>query len=363
MIDQVRNILKDNIRLRLSLISAVILGLLTHAYAYFSDMYGFDNISIVGSFINPIDAASGTKWLGGFPNALTFYIGAPWLCGIWTIILLAFTSYALVEIFDISNTVGIWLASGICVTNLAIISAHTYQAGELYHAVTYFLAVLAVFVVRKEKTICRGVCSSLLVAATCALYGSYAHVIVTLFACIIIYKVVFREDIRKLFYKAITYVLVTLAGLLLWYIVLRLLLSCGEVHLQSYGGENNISSVASVMALDIKSKIIATYIEVYWYYFKANFTPTFLYLGVGILGAGIIVDKLVKDTSDKSHNKKTTIGYVFALLLIVLILPIAMDFTKIISAGTHFLMWSAFCMPHKEMGSCRYYFCKIHCYR
>lgn len=121
--------------IRITFISALILGLLTHMYMLTNKLTNHDDLSVL--FGNDYGAASG-RWFLPFATQLSGGFSMPWLIGLFSLLCLAGTACFVVSLLRIRRPLGCVLTAAVLVSFPTVAATLTY----MFTAGAYFLALL-----------------------------------------------------------------------------------------------------------------------------------------------------------------------------------------------------------------------------
>lgn len=319
---------------------------LTYMFAFTNGMFLYD-ASVIYREMNFKPTVLSDKWFSPFLNILDMGVSMPWLAGVWVTIFLILSVYCIVDILDIRKKMSIWLVSGLCATNSAIICQQELIGGNYTGLLALLFACLSAWLAVKGKgRILYIVGSIIFTALSTATYGAYVSVA----PCLMIMKVLLdicsgrkaKENWKNSFLYCLEFVL----GMLLYYIVLRMEMHFLGLELQAYMGESALAD--SGVIVEMIARIPEAYKQIGIYYLGGNaagFLPTYIanimtiVFVIGIVVSIIYLKKKYIQIVDKKFN----------LLLkgiLVIILPVAVNMIYVVSAGSvHFLMIFTYVMP------------------
>lgn len=130
--------------------STIIIGLMAHAFCYFTPIFGHD-AAAVSHHASIVDGATGARW---FQSILFNILGdgtLPWIIGILSLFFYSVTSWAICELLQIERTVSVIALSGILVTSPNAIICNYYLSGAHALAFALMTCVLSVYAFYKMK--------------------------------------------------------------------------------------------------------------------------------------------------------------------------------------------------------------------
>ena len=140
--------IKNNATLKLCFLSVFVIGFIAHGYCFANLTISHDSL---GEFFSSGWVVEHKASLGRFFRQVYVVlvrgnITIPWLIGILSLFWIAIATYYMTKIFDIENKLDVVVLSGICVTNVSVIStAGTYITDLDVNMFALFLSVLSVY--------------------------------------------------------------------------------------------------------------------------------------------------------------------------------------------------------------------------
>ncbi len=244
-----------NTRLKTSFLAGCVMTLLAHAYGFFNTSFMNDRIAF---FRDPdFDFASTGKWFAEVVSGLRYYSYLPWLIGVLEMIFVSVSVYATIEVLKINRTLSIWIVAGLYVTNVSFIIGNFYS-GDTFSFALVMAALSAWFWSLKENEgknavtdafrrhfSLRLIFGAVTTALSLAVYGSYASVAPTL---ILLGAMALWFQGKKSGYimkRVGEYVITYGAGMVIYYVILRIVLKVRNIEMLSYMGEDRLVHGAS----------------------------------------------------------------------------------------------------------------------
>ena len=194
-------------------IAGMIFGFLAYMFAFTNKLVNHDDVFTLffkgGSF-------SLGRWGLEILELIFPNYSMPWIYGIITIALITLAACVIISIFSIENKLMQVLVTGSILVFPSLIGTFTYMFTSSSYAVSFLLAVLAVwFLIRLDKR-------SLPVALVCmigslSIYQSYVAVTASLLVLTLIQRLMKEEDILPIIRNGICYVLFLIISLGLYY--------------------------------------------------------------------------------------------------------------------------------------------------
>lgn len=234
-------------KLTFAVIFTAIWGLVAHGYCYFNMSFSHDSMYI---FQNDVE------WqisIGRFLHPLYFelrgHIFTPWLVGALSLLFIGLAVYFVCRLLNTENKLGMCLISGIMTVNATITLLNaTYIHDIDIYALSLLLAVLAVYVCRNCKY---GVFTAMLLCfMSLGLYQSFFQVSIVLFMILAVKDILLEKSFRETFHDGLKAIAMLLGGLVLYYVVLKLVLAATGIQLSnSDNGLANVGKVGGISAV------------------------------------------------------------------------------------------------------------------
>ena len=302
-------------------ITALLAGLLTHIYMITNKMTNWDDIMVIpdvgiGPFVG--------RWMQLWLHTRFSKWGAPGLNGVMAVLLLAAAACFIVETLQIRSVTGAVLLAILFVTFPSVTSTMTF----MQMVPMYMLAMLLM---------CAGCWAAVrlrfgwIVCVICimyslAIYQAYLPLLVSLFILTVLGMIIDGENIRRILLRALGFILTTAAGLVLYYISLKI----RGYEMASYKGMDQIGQASPS---ELIHALMRTYHRVIQYFGMApesfmKGSPNTFSKCVWILTAALWIYVLIVRRIWKSVCR--TILYIIASFLI----PLSMGLIYVMSVQT-----------------------------
>ena len=328
----------NNEKISTSLIATTIFCLITHGYAYthttfFADRMGFFNQPSFGG------AAAG-RWFQQYVYLLFRSSYLPWLDGVLTILILAFSVYLIVSILNIKKKLSIWIIAGLCATNGSVIAAHMYWAYSILIALL-FACLSAYFWKRDDwKPVIRIAGAAGFLCLSFATYGAYPSAGTSIVIIALIIGLLENKDAKRSFVRGLEYIISFFLGAVIYYVILRIFLSVQTIEVSSYMGEDVLTNGASLSEL-LRCIGIAYARTLQWF---LGIEPPWRHLpvwcAVAIFVLGIVMfGILIKYRKERLREP----GYAPMMLFLILVFPLSLGLIYVMSFNhVHYLMLFSF---------------------
>ncbi|GEM_PF-5606484 len=333
--------------LLVSIISTLIFGLLAHGFAFSNLFPSYDSLSEfdIGSGIHKIK-------LGRFMYVvLKCLLGEsvimPWLTGMLSLLIIGLASYYTCKIFNLKRLWQIVLISAVFSTNLVVCGTlATFGHDLLGNCMALLLSVLSAYLLRRSlyNISVNDVFVLICLVATLGFYQAYIAVTITLMMFVYIIELIEnkKQKISKIILSMLKVGTVILVACIAYYICA--IIASKITHYELYD-TNTYNSI------DIKritpAMLVENFLSVYRVSFETFFVngvDSFAIASLKFLGDATVLLHILlllfvtvvfclKIFNEKLH------GYSICLIcIIVILLPIGMNFTSLISGINYILM-------------------------
>lgn len=224
---------------KVAFFSTFILGLLIHIYKFTNTLPNHD--ALYNNYASQNMMKLG-RWFLSFACGLSSYFDLPWVIGILSLVLIAFTTIVIIDLFKVSNDFLIVIISGLIVSFPSITETFFFE----FTADGYMLAMLlAAFAVRfssfEQKTKRAIAISAACICLSCATYQAYVSFALILSICYFI-SVLFenRYSLKENYKWILKQIIIYSTGLLSYYIIWKLCIRFGNYTISTYEGMSDI---------------------------------------------------------------------------------------------------------------------------
>ncbi len=225
--------------------SAIIVGLIAHLYKIVNWLPNWDSLVFRYDAQNMVSMG---RWFLPVASAPSSFYDLPWITGLMAILFHALGAVCICKIFDVKKNITAGLIGAAVVSFPTVTSVMLYNYVADSYALSFLLACLAALLMTKEKP--KFVLASLLIALSVGTYQAYITVTIMLLLCFLIREGLFKgEKIKTLFIKTVKFFLTGLAGMVLYYLVLVILLKVTGTKLLEYQGFDNAAAFSNLDVL------------------------------------------------------------------------------------------------------------------
>ena len=218
---------------RTAFISAFVCGLLIHMPVMLRDIPNHDGLASMYFSQNMI--TSGRWFLSVVCAASSFYT-VPWIIGLIGVLELALTAVLLVRIFETKDKISIFLIAALLVSFPSLASTFAYVFTLDGYMAGLFLAVLAVYLVRKEHFLLGGIS----LAFSLGVYQSYLP-FAMLLSIYCVWDLMAKGE-KGSVKKCMNYLYMGITGAVLYIVILKILLKIEGKVLDTYQGIDSLEN-------------------------------------------------------------------------------------------------------------------------
>lgn len=218
---------------KIAFFSAFICGLLIHMPAMLMDVPNHDGLSSMYFSQNMITSG---RWFLAVVCGMSSFYTVPWIIGLIGLFELALTAVLIKRIFEIENGVTIFIISALLVAFPSLASTFAYVFTLDGYMAGLFLAVLAVYLAKKNHYILGGIA----LAFSLGTYQAYLPFAMLLSIYLVWEKMASGE--KNAIKKCLEYVYMGMIGAVLYLVLLKILLAIEGKVLDTYQGIDNLEN-------------------------------------------------------------------------------------------------------------------------
>lgn len=344
VIEKLYESIKNNrIVLTYSFVSTFIFGLIAHAYGIFNNTLSFDSLVefYSGDFLgteNIHKVALGRWFVPFYRKVFNVGIIEPWPQFLFACLWVSIAVALIIKIFRLTNRVNYILISAIMVTNITITAQTATYIFEIdANMFCMMLSVLSVFFWARYNRLRYSFISVVLLVLTLSIYQSYISVAITLAIVFCIIGFLNNSKARDIMFKGIKYI-----GIIILAAIIYCLMTI--IMLRAFHTESLTNTYNSFDSSRFLNNLIYSLFGVYKNCIGNIIVPETLSskLAFGIVSLvpfvsiGVTLCHFIR-------KKKLTIANIIWSIVLIIILPLGMDISYIISGGmVHELMQYAF---------------------
>lgn len=311
----------------------VVIGVLSHIYALCNFIFNRDTICLTSTNYDWI--LSQGKW---FVTPITSIYGpvvVPFLSNTLGVLYIAIALYLIINLFKIRNNI-CRIVLAVMFYNFPSVATMMIYQDVYYFGFSILLATLSAYFILKpgyNKLI--GIMAGVFAIAS---YQPYVSVILVILLTKSVYDLIKNGDIKQIFVSTCKSIFCTAISTLVYYVILRMILSIKGVELSNYKGVSNMSQ--NLLPKRLFNSGIVAYIDYLKWYFKDslglsiancwNKTNVLLLITIVILLIALLVCKKISKTN-----------FAFVILWMTLF-PLVANSIGILSANASFYYISIF---------------------
>lgn len=325
-------------RIKITFFSAMAAGLLAHAYQFTNKLFNYDELGHTPEgFGSGIELGRwGLEFFGRLTNLFFGNYSLPMINGMITLLFFAISACFIVLILDIRDSVFAGLTGALCTVFPAVTGTYFFMYTAPYYALALLLSCVAPWLVMKypgKRQIY--VLAGILLALATGIYQSYFSVAVCLMLADLLLTCMEEQkevegkyswnDILK---RGLQELLFLIFGLLLYFVVNRIVLFCSGITLRDYQGISEMGKVGFQELLSGISRCYSDFFRIVLSDVLQTNPTAIVRLGIFALGV-IMLAALIKVLMDKQK----TVGIKLLLLLFTMLFPMAVFLIYIMAAG------------------------------
>lgn len=299
-------------------------GFLTYGFALTNKLTNYDEVhSLFGKGATLESGRWGLDVLSYvFPD-----VSMPWLYGIISLFFMALSVCLVVRIFEIKRKVFQILLSGLIISFPSLIGTMAYMYTSASYAVAFYLAVLAVWVLRGHRK-WDAVLAGMLTIASLSIYQAYLAVAASFLVLLLLQRTLRHHKIKEILLQGVRSVLVLGCSMVVYYLITKVLQKVLQVPMGSYAKVNIDLGIS-----DLLSKVGYAYYH-FLMFFVVGFRGLIPTAFSRVIHVVLMIILGVIDLRWMFRTKK--VSYITLFLLLLGILPL--------SIGTMYL-----CIDHRTL--------------
>lgn len=308
-------------------VTTFVVGLMAHATVMLQDIPNHDGLASMYFDQNMITSG---RWFLSVACGFSTYFTLPWLIGILGLLLLGVTAVVLVDLLQIESTGLGMLVGSLLVTFPALTSTFAYVYTLDGYMLGLLLAVSAVWFASKGGS--KWIAGAFCLAFSMGVYQAYLPFAILLSLYMVVISFVELSSVKEKAQNLLRYLGMGVLGMVLYYVILRVLLLVQGKELASYQG---IDGMGSLEGLNLLGTIKAIFADFIVFSVKGHVLFNNLISAVGLLLLlGVALSLLVRLAAVKKLYKSVWFYLVMALL--VAVIPVASNVILIISPGVNY---------------------------
>ncbi|MBO5136412.1 MAG: glucosyltransferase domain-containing protein [Clostridia bacterium] len=244
MPEKVLRKLKESIlpQLWVCFFSALVVGLIAHLYKITNWLPNWDSLVFRYDSQNMLGLG---RWFLPVVCSFSSFYDLPFLNGLMAILFHALGGVCICKILNIEKNITAFLIGAVIVSFPTVTSVMMYNYVADGYSIAFFLSCLAALYLTREKP--RYILSAVLIALSSGIYQAYITVTIMLILLKLIDEIIYNNATFKAVLKKSVFMLLTgIAGVAIYYGILKILLGVFSMELLDYQGINGASSMSAL---------------------------------------------------------------------------------------------------------------------
>lgn len=216
-----------------------ITGILTHIPAFVSDIPNHDGLASMYSSQNMITSG---RWFLSIACGISSFYSLPWIIGLLSVLYIALTAVLMVKILDIKSPIIAYIVGGLMATFPALASNFAYLFTMDGYMLGMLLSVLSVYLVDKGRF--GFIIGGISLAFSMGIYQAYLPIAMLLSLYMVLLIFAGEKKLSDKFISSARYLEMGVLGVVLYYILLKVLLLIEGRALSNYQGASDMGSLS-----------------------------------------------------------------------------------------------------------------------
>lgn len=332
-----------------SAISTLVFYIAAHGYRLCNPMFSGDSLLMIHQTDSAWQIALG-RFVQPILVLLRGGIASPFLISVISVLFLSLSAYFLADFLEIDSFFSLLLITAVMTCNTTLLAANsTFIINADFYTQALFFAVFGVWLLKKEQFL-PIVFGTLSLSISLGIYQAYVCVAIGLVMIHFLLKMTTCPSFKDTMKSLLKYLLAFGASAILYYGIWKLFQKIfGIWTANSYNG---LASVGDYSDTSFFSVIATAYEQFFRYFIHPETFTTMPFRGISLsifwvyilrfCNVAIVVlflFALIK----KNRESKSQLWHILAQLVILLLLPLGLNFVSVISKGmVHTLMIYAF---------------------
>lgn len=233
--------ISDNFKI--AFVSSIIFGLIAHIYMFTNKLPNYDDMALNG-FGATFRLGRWFLWvLGSIAYHFDFVYSLPLVNGLISIVLLAISAGMITGLLKVENKIAIVIISGILVVFPSWTATFFFMFTAPYYAIAVFLMTLSVYFYDRYNY--GYLLSVICIALSLGIYQAYLPFGATLYVVLLIIELYNLDaDWIKIFKKAVKSLVTLIAGVAIYYLIMKISLAVTNQQLADYRGTGQMGSIS-----------------------------------------------------------------------------------------------------------------------
>lgn len=289
-------------------LTALVVGLVSHLYKLTNWLPNWDSLVFRYDAQNMLKIG---RWFLPVASAPSSYYDLPFFTGLTALVLFALGAVCICCMFDVKKPLTAALIGAAVISFPSVTSVLLYNYIADAYALSFLLACVAALLLTREKP--RMWIAALLIALSVGIYQAYVTVTIMLLLCYLI-KTVMRTDItiKTVLKQSGIFLASGIAGMVLYYVVLTVLLKVTGTTLLEYQGVSGAASLSDINLLGSLYIVKETFVNCFLDFSNGFNVFSVVNITVFVLTAAVYLAEVIKN---KLPFLKIVVWGVLVLLL------------------------------------------------
>lgn len=319
-LDQFQNVFHRYIRRFDCILFFIIfaIAMLVHLYMFTHKFINHDDVGAL--YTNGSYAIFSARWFIAPLTRLTGNISSPWLNGLVSTLFLSLAAVLIVRIFQIKHYAPAILMGVSLVAFPVVASTYTYMFSAVPYMFALLFAVVGAYLIRSEKLPFMAL-GSIAIALAMGCYQAYFCLAVVILLTVVGLDLLddrFDGSFKRIFFTGVKYVLFLAAGMVLYFIILKICLHVKNIALVSYQGIDTMGQIGFSQLIRRIADAYSDFVK-----FFTNSSKVFHSWFVQLVGAAVLLTVIaiaIEIKNKKLWRKPVTLIF---LAVIIVLFPLA----------------------------------------
>ncbi|MBR3932783.1 MAG: glucosyltransferase domain-containing protein [Clostridia bacterium] len=300
---------------KICFLGAILVGLIAHLYKITNWLPNWDSLVFRYDSQNMLGLG---RWFLPVVCSFTSFYDLPFLNGLVAILFHAAAAVGICKILNVQKKLPAFLIGAVIVSFPTVTSVMMYNYVADGYGVAFFLSVLAAVFMTKDKP--SYIVGAIFIMLSTAIYQAYITVTIMLVLFKLIDEIIYGDIPFKITFKKILAMIATgILGMVMYYAILKILLSVFSVGLKDYQG---IGSAMSFSGINLRDSL---------YYIKHTFLGCFFDFSKGV-NVFVVLNIIIFAFTSFHYIKYIFVNKIYKNPAKILLLPI-MAVMLVIGAG------------------------------
>ena len=308
------------------------MGIITHFYLFSNNLMNPDAIWLSEVYYSGWEVTSG-RWGLVLIDRLQLGSTSPVLMSLVSIALFSLSAIIICELFAVQVTqLCCIVAGGMIVCSPFVANTLSYYYCSDAYAISFFLAVFAVYCSYKVHSLWGRFASALLIAISISIYQSNLGVVGAVYLLKMVDECCNNYQPKKVFFAILQMLVECVLGLIIYLVVLKAWLKICNLQMSTYKGANTIGIMSTLQ--NLRGTLINAYKDFVTFFFGSNVETASNTIIMKVCYATVMV-LFIATSCLRTYNNKTNF---FELIGLLVLLPIACNVIDLAATDTKMVL-------------------------